>query len=179
MPPTCCTKEHIPLKYADRLFDDKFKRLWNQKYEEYTAANRLYCPAKGCGEWIKPTKIRIDLTTGRKYARCGRCSTKVCVLCNSKYHTRRDCPKDEETKRIVQMAKEKGWQQCYNCKAVVELKEGCNHMTWSVQPCASSSITTNVSQSLYSSVLYGLRIALENMQLSMVRLCAHSRRRPS
>ncbi|KAF1365323.1 hypothetical protein EJ07DRAFT_95435, partial [Lizonia empirigonia] len=129
MPPTCCTKEHIPLKYADRLFDDKFKRLWNQKYEEYTAANRLYCPAKGCGEWIKPTKIRIDLTTGRKYARCGRCSTKVCVLCNSKYHTRRDCPKDEETKRLVQMAKEKGWQQCYNCKAVVELKEGCNHMT--------------------------------------------------
>jgi len=27
------------------------------------------------------------------------------------------------------MAKEKGWQTCYNCKAVVELKEGCNHMT--------------------------------------------------
>lgn len=134
MPPRCCTKEHIPLKYAERLFDDKFKRLWNQKYEEYTAANRLYCPAKGCGEWIKPNKIRVDLSTGRKYARCGRCSTKVCVLCNSKYHTTKECPKDEETNRLVQMAKEKGWQRCYNCRAVVELKEGCNHMTWSVQP---------------------------------------------
>jgi len=32
-------------------------------------------------------------------------------------------PKDEETKQIVQMAKQKGWQRCYNCKTMVELKE--------------------------------------------------------
>lgn len=130
MPPRCCTSQHIPLKYAERLFDDKFKILWNKKYEEYTTSNRLYCPMKGCGQWIKPSRIRMDLTYGRKYARCGTCNTKVCVLCNSKFHTRRECPKDEETKRLVEMAKEKGWQRCYKCKAVVELKEGCNHMTW-------------------------------------------------
>ncbi|KAF2852143.1 hypothetical protein T440DRAFT_420845 [Plenodomus tracheiphilus IPT5] len=129
MPPRCCTTEHIPLKYAERLFDDKFKILWNKKYQEYTTANRLYCPAKGCGQWIKPSKIRMDMTYGRKYARCASCQTKVCVLCNSKFHTRKECPKDEETNRLVEMAKEKGWQRCYSCKAVVELKEGCNHMT--------------------------------------------------
>lgn len=130
MPPTCCNAEHIPLQKVERLFDDKFKRLWNKKYEEYTTANRLYCPTRGCGEWIKPSKIRMDLTYGRKYARCGRCSTRVCVLCSGKFHTRRECPRDEETNRLVEMAKEKGWQRCYNCRAVVELKEGCNHMTW-------------------------------------------------
>ncbi|KAF1947707.1 hypothetical protein EJ02DRAFT_2499 [Clathrospora elynae] len=129
MPPRCCTAEHIPLKYADRLFDDKFKVLWNRKYQEYTTENRLYCPAKGCGKWIKPSRIRMDLTYGRKYGRCGSCHTKVCVLCNSRFHTKRECPKDEETNRVVEMAKEKGWQRCYSCKAVVELKEGCNHMT--------------------------------------------------
>ncbi|KAF1830505.1 IBR domain-containing protein [Decorospora gaudefroyi] len=114
MPPRCCTTEHIPLKYAERLFDDKFKVLWNRKYQEYTTANRLYCPAKGCGQWIKPSRIKMDPTYGRKYAR---------------FHTKRECPKDEETNRLVEMAKEKGWQRCYSCKAVVELKEGCNHMT--------------------------------------------------
>ena len=72
----------------------------------------------------------MDPTYGRKYARCSSCNTKVCVLCNSKFHTKRECPKDEETNRLVEMAKEKGWQRCYSCKAVVELKEGCNHMTW-------------------------------------------------
>ncbi|KAF2115927.1 hypothetical protein BDV96DRAFT_492449 [Lophiotrema nucula] len=129
MPPTCCTTEHIPLKYVERLFDDKFKRTWNKKYQEYTTANRLYCPTKGCGEWIKPSKIRVDSPTGRKYAPCGRCNTKVCVLCNGRFHARRECPRDEETNRLVAMAKEKGWQRCYSCKALVELKEGCNHMT--------------------------------------------------
>ncbi|KAF2743100.1 hypothetical protein M011DRAFT_246368 [Sporormia fimetaria CBS 119925] len=128
MPPRCCTNEHIPLKHVERLFNDKFKRTWNKKYQEYTTANRLYCPTKGCGEWIKPSKIRVDIY-GRKFARCGRCHTKVCVLCNGKFHTRRDCPMDPETNRLVQIAKEKGWQRCYHCKAIVELKEGCNHMT--------------------------------------------------
>ncbi|KAI4698204.1 uncharacterized protein J4E84_001339 [Alternaria hordeiaustralica] len=112
MPPRCCTSEHIPLKYADRLFDDKFKVQWNRKFQEYTTANRLYCPTKGCGQWIKPSKIKMDPTYGR-----------------NKFHTKRECPKDEETNRLVEMAKEKGWQRCYSCKAVVELKEGCNHMT--------------------------------------------------
>lgn len=129
MPPTCCNAEHIPLLKVERLFDDKFKRLWNKKYQEYTTANRLYCPTRGCGEWVKPSKIRMDLTYGRKYARCSRCNTKICVLCSAKFHTRRECPRDEETNRLVEMAKEKGWQRCYNCRAVVELKEGCNHMT--------------------------------------------------
>ncbi|KAF2200932.1 hypothetical protein GQ43DRAFT_372674 [Delitschia confertaspora ATCC 74209] len=129
MPPRCCTSEHIPLRYVERLFDNKFKILWNKKFQEYTTANRLYCPTKGCGEWIKPSKIRKDSLTGRRYARCGRCDTKVCVLCNGRFHNRRDCPKDEETNRLVELAREKGWQRCYQCKAMVELKEGCNHMT--------------------------------------------------
>ncbi|KAJ8110162.1 hypothetical protein OPT61_g6924 [Boeremia exigua] len=40
-----------------------------------------------------------------------------------------DCPTDEELHRPPQKALEKGWQRCYNCKAVVELKAGCNHAT--------------------------------------------------
>ncbi|EOD50839.1 putative ibr domain-containing protein [Neofusicoccum parvum UCRNP2] len=129
MPPRCCTNEHIPLKYVDRIFDTKFKVLWNKKYQEYTAKNRVYCPTRGCGEWIKPSHIRMDHTVGRKYGKCPRCRGKVCVKCNGRWHVRKECPKDEEMQRIAEMAKESGWQRCYNCKAMVELKEGCNHMT--------------------------------------------------
>ncbi|KAI4741042.1 hypothetical protein E4T50_08529 [Aureobasidium sp. EXF-12298] len=127
MPPKCCNQDHIPLKHVDHLFDDKFKILWNTKYQEYTTKNRVYCPAKGCGQWIKPSNMHK--LQGRKYGRCPRCKTKVCTLCNNKLHTSGECPKDPETKRLVDLAKEKGWQRCYNCKAMVELKEGCNHMT--------------------------------------------------
>ncbi|KAK2738001.1 hypothetical protein FQN55_000807 [Onygenales sp. PD_40] len=133
MPPKCCTADPIPLRHVDKLFNDEFKVKWNRKYQEYTTKNRIYCPAKGCGEWIKPSHIHTDTSTGatggRKYGKCSRCKTKVCVLCNGKWHTRRDCPKDEDTKRFVETAKEQGWQRCFNCSAMVELKEGCNHMT--------------------------------------------------
>ncbi|KAK8192690.1 hypothetical protein M8818_007862 [Zalaria obscura] len=127
MPPKCCTSDHVPLKHVEKLFSLNFKILWNKKYQEYTTKNRIYCPTRGCGEWISPNHIRSD--QGRKYGKCSKCRTKVCALCNGKWHTRRECPKDEETKKFAEIAKEKGWQKCFNCKATVELKEGCNHMT--------------------------------------------------
>ncbi|KAL8682849.1 MAG: hypothetical protein Q9186_001178 [Xanthomendoza sp. 1 TL-2023] len=133
MPPKCCTAEHIPLKHVDKLFDLKFKMKWNQKYQEYTTKNRLYCPARGCGEWVKPANIHVDASgganTGRKYGKCGRCKTKVCVACNGRWHASRTCPKDDATAQFIEIAKKEGWQRCYNCSATVELKEGCNHMT--------------------------------------------------
>lgn len=133
MPPKCCTQEHIPLRHVEKLFDTNFKIKWNQKYQEYTTKNRIYCPAKGCGEWIKPSQIHLDTSgganTGRKYGKCGRCKTKVCCICNGKWHTSRECPKDEATKQFAEIAKKEGWRRCYNCSAMVELKEGCNHMT--------------------------------------------------
>ncbi|KAL8947125.1 MAG: hypothetical protein Q9222_006561 [Ikaeria aurantiellina] len=133
MPPKCCTSDYIPLKHVEKLLDVKFKMKWNRKYQEYTTKNRLYCPARRCGEWIKPADIKIDTSgghhTGRKYGRCKRCNTRVCVACNGRWHASRICPKDDATKQFIEIAKKEGWQRCYNCSATVELKEGCNHMT--------------------------------------------------
>jgi hypothetical protein len=30
----------------------------------------------------------------------------------------------------LEAAKKAGWQRCYSCRTMIELKEGCNHMTW-------------------------------------------------
>lgn len=129
MPPKCCTTDYIPIRHVDKLFDDSFKRQWNHKFAEYSTRNRVYCPSRGCGEWIRPRNIHRDRGSGRKQARCGRCDTKVCVSCNGRWHRSRDCPQDEETARFLKQAKAEGWQRCYRCKIMVELKEGCNHMT--------------------------------------------------
>ncbi|EXJ95716.1 hypothetical protein A1O1_00839 [Capronia coronata CBS 617.96] len=127
MPPRCCTDQHIDLRHVDKLFDQKFKVLWNRKFEEYKTKNRIYCPARKCGAWIKPHYITIE--HGRKVGRCKQCKTRVCATCSQKMHTSRDCPKDPATKAFVEVAKREGWRRCYNCSAMVELKEGCNHMT--------------------------------------------------
>ena len=127
MPPKCCTSEPIPLSEVDKLFPDQWKKKWNRKYEEYTTKNRIYCPAKKCGEWIRPEDIkRIE---GKKQGICRKCKTKVCELCNAKWHGARDCTKDAEITALLETAREAGWQRCYSCRTLVELKEGCNHMT--------------------------------------------------
>lgn len=131
MPPKCCTPDHIPLKHVDKLFDTSFKKTWNRKHAEYTTQNRIYCPSRRCGEWIRPENIRRD-ADGRKVAQCSQCRTKVCVRCNGKWHKEKHCPRDDDTQAFLQQAKEAGWQRCHRCKAMVELKEGCNHMTWYV-----------------------------------------------
>jgi len=128
MPPKCCTTDHIPLEHVERLFDNEFKRKWNRKFAEFSTRNRLYCPTPHCGEWIRPENIRRD--AGFHHGKCSRCKTKVCCACNGRWHYPRACPRDVETDRFLEQARREGWQRCHRCNAVVELKEGCNHMTW-------------------------------------------------
>lgn len=131
MPPRCCESRPIALSHVEKLFDQEFKKKWNRKYEEYTTKNRLYCPAQKCGEWIKPKRIGVQ--GGRKVGFCKRCGTRVCCTCGKKMHASRECFKDSATKfamkEFVEMARQNGWRRCYRCSAMVELKEGCNHMT--------------------------------------------------
>lgn len=127
MPPRCCTQDHISLAHVDTLFDDDFKRIWNRKYKEYTAKNKIYCPQKGCGEWIQPK--HMFKVKGKKIGRCPLCKQHVCCICNGKAHRRRECPQDPALKQLTEIAEQKGWRKCFNCSAMVELKEGCNHMT--------------------------------------------------
>lgn len=126
MPPRCCTSDHIPLSHVEDLFDLKFKVNFNKKYDEYHARNRIYCPNARCGVWIRPSNFHTE--KGRKCATCPKCKTKACTMCGGKFHKSTDCPKDPEIARLVQQAEKEGWKRCYQCNAMVELREGCNHM---------------------------------------------------
>lgn len=126
MPPRCCTSDHIPLSHVEDLFDLKFKVNFNKKYDEYHSRNRIYCPNAKCGIWIRPSNFHTE--KGRKCATCPKCKTKACTMCGGKFHKSADCPKDPEIARLVQQAEKEGWKRCYQCNAMVELREGCNHM---------------------------------------------------
>ncbi|KAI0416890.1 hypothetical protein F5X98DRAFT_170293 [Xylaria grammica] len=128
MPPTCCTDDIIPLKHVNDLFNDEFKRIWNEKFAKFLARDRNYCPRAKCREWIRPADHRHH-SNGRTSATCRRCKTEICGDCYNKWHKSRQCPTDADTAQFLKVAKEAGWKRCFNCQAMVELKEGCNHMT--------------------------------------------------
>jgi hypothetical protein len=122
MPPKCCTSDHIPLKHVDKLLSHRNKKLWNKKYLEYTTANRIYCPTTDCGEWIQPKDINFGI------GKCQKCKNKVCATCNGPEHGEGDCPEDPDLLKFFEAAEKHKYQKCYNCKAMVELERGCNHM---------------------------------------------------
>lgn len=131
MPPRCFSSDPIPFEYVDQLFDLEFKKAWYKKMcAVYASRNPIYCPKRGCGEFIQQQDIRLTKDRSR-YGKCPRCSTKVCLNCCGPWHGH--CHKDEATARRLEAEPEKETSQhCISCKSLVEISQGCNHVTWYV-----------------------------------------------
>ncbi|KAK4165121.1 hypothetical protein QBC43DRAFT_208977 [Cladorrhinum sp. PSN259] len=129
MPPRCCSSNAlIPFKKVESLFDSQFKEEWKRKYREHSQAssNRIYCPSEGCGGMARPESTRNK--GGRSHARCTACSTKICCDCHGPWHRQPDCPRDEADAHVSAQPKLEGWQRCFRCQAMVEMKDKHNHM---------------------------------------------------
>ncbi|CAC9890602.1 unnamed protein product [Aureobasidium pullulans] len=124
-PPKCCDTE-ISLDNVKKLLDDKLVARYEKKKIEYDTepTKRTYCHGPKCNTFIPESSIENDVAT------CSDCGKLTCTICKEKAH-RGDCPKDEDTQSLLDMAEKEGWQRCYNtkCHRVVALTIGCNHIT--------------------------------------------------
>lgn len=41
----------------------------------------------------------------------------------------KDCPEDWELEQVLKIGEKSGWKRCYKCRNLVELTQGCTHMT--------------------------------------------------
>ncbi|KAI4244699.1 MAG: hypothetical protein L6R40_002903 [Gallowayella cf. fulva] len=157
-PPRCC-RQGISVTAA-RLYlgGDLFQRFL-RKSIEFRTGNRTYCSRPTCSAFITPDKIVGERAT------CTACLTETCTICKGNSHDG-DCPQDTATQEVLQAAAEEGWQRCYNCRRMVELDVGCNHMTFVL--CSFLSVKhqmTFVQLSLWRPVLLRLRSALEDLSV--------------
>lgn len=120
--PPRCHKKEIPLFLAQPFLQKEDILAFKAKREEYTTHNRVYCHNGRCGVFI-PTK-----NTDEDCAVCGQCAQLTCVSCKQKYHGKTDCPTDENLKKTLELAVNKGWQRCRSCHALVERSFGCQHI---------------------------------------------------
>ncbi|CAF4013018.1 unnamed protein product [Rotaria magnacalcarata] len=122
MPPRCC-QQIIPVNLA-RLTLKEIENF-NAKQLEYSTKDRLYCSQPTCSAFIPPTHITNSIGTCPKPG----CGITTCSICKAVSHGTLDCPKDEETSAVLAVADQAGWSRCYQCRALVELTQGCYHMT--------------------------------------------------
>ncbi|KAF9072786.1 hypothetical protein BDP27DRAFT_388855 [Rhodocollybia butyracea] len=111
--------------------------------------DRLYCPSPRCsaflGSWSSfknrfsaPDTAGPSLASGpavSQFHQCPSCSGRACVLCKEPAHLGATCRTqlsvEEELmeNEFRNLAREKSWQTCPGCSAVVELTQGCSHIT--------------------------------------------------
>jgi IBR domain, a half RING-finger domain len=120
--------EHIPV-YVLIQFDSGFQRRFRRRKVQKAQKDALFCPSPRCGYWVRPKYIKLDTKTGREQAKCRKCELLICKKCNMEWHSAGECKIDESTQKVLELVKEKNFQQCPQCHEMVERMAGCNHMT--------------------------------------------------
>ena len=130
-PPRCCDKKKFPPISLDncRLFlTSEIVGEFLAKKLEFGTPNRTYCHRPACSTFVPPQFIRGDVAT------CPKCSATTCTTCKGASHVGRDCPHDPAVQEVLRIATEEGWQRCSQCQRMVELEQGCNHMSEHLSP---------------------------------------------
>jgi hypothetical protein len=121
-PPRCCGNV-IPADIALRLLDYKELQAFSAKGVECNTIDRVYCADISCSTFIPLRSITGDS------ANCPTCRKVTHTLCKSLEHPDQDCPSDEPLQQVLSLGESEGWRRCFNCRSMVELGRGCNHIS--------------------------------------------------
>ncbi|OHF03436.1 IBR domain-containing protein [Colletotrichum orchidophilum] len=129
MPPRCCTQP-IPGSIIQKILNREEQHAFLKAVLQFSTPweARIFCPNTACGEFIPP-RNRIEPKHPFDVV-CRKCRTRVCVMCKRNAHpVGKDCPSDWELEAVLKMGEKSGWRRCYKCRTLVELSQGCTHMT--------------------------------------------------
>jgi hypothetical protein len=129
MPPRCCSQS-IPASIVKSVLDRDDQAAFMESVLQFSTPweARIFCPNPTCGEFI-PKRGKIDPKHPFEVV-CRQCRTKACSICKRAAHAfGQDCPADWELDAVLQMGENAGWRRCYKCRNLVELTQGCSHIT--------------------------------------------------
>jgi hypothetical protein len=119
-PPRCCRKE-IPLSLVSGFLGLARTQEFEEKAIEFTDPHRTYCSNASCSKYIFPYSVSSYIGT------CTHCASRTCMHCKRPSHEG-GCP-DPEDEELLQLAEREGWRRCFQCRNMIELGTGCNHIT--------------------------------------------------
>lgn len=119
-PAKCCGQE---IAFDSSWVSSELYHDYQTRKLEWGGERRLYCHEHACSTFIPPAHTENDVGT------CSKCNAKTCALCKGGFHEAPCPPQDRATQDVLNMAKTKGWQQCYRCERLVERNMGCDHIS--------------------------------------------------
>ncbi|KAI0596655.1 hypothetical protein F4775DRAFT_603464 [Biscogniauxia sp. FL1348] len=127
-PPKCCLSA-IPSATVARHADAALRQRYRARACEWSvpAGERVYCSEAACGQWVRPQQV--DRAAAVATCPAGHAT---CALCRGRAHAGGGgaaCPQDRDLARTQELADAEGWKRCPGCRAFVEHREACQHMT--------------------------------------------------
>ncbi|KAF9468397.1 hypothetical protein BDZ94DRAFT_784579 [Collybia nuda] len=124
-PPRCC---NTPFPYSSliRLLTAKLRVTYDSKRLELEvpANHRIYCPSPTCSTFLGSSQKTFETNV-----MCPNCLSSVCSMCKQSSHIGENCSENAALVEVRTLARREGWQTCPECHAIIELNQGCYHMT--------------------------------------------------
>ncbi|XP_021890065.1 probable E3 ubiquitin-protein ligase ARI11, partial [Carica papaya] len=106
-------------------------------------SDKMYCPYPNCSalldsqECLSPSASSSSMS-GNSCVECPVCQRFICVECEVPWHSAMSCEeyqnlpleeRDASDITLHRLAQNKRWKRCQQCRRMIELTQGCYHMT--------------------------------------------------
>lgn len=99
-------------------------------------SNKIYCPYPSCSVLLDPheclpTRASSSSQSDNSCVECPVCQRFVCVDCGVPWHSSMTCDEYQSRSDLSRhhLAENKRWKRCQQCRMMIELAHGCDHMT--------------------------------------------------
>lgn len=139
-----CESE-VSIETCGKILDPKLFDILCQRKREasITTAEKVYCPYPRCSALMSKNEVleytNASFVGGEKSGarKCVKCHLFFCINCRVPWHYNMTCYNYKRSKphtctedvMLDALAKRKLWRQCAKCSHMVELAEGCYHIS--------------------------------------------------
>ncbi|KAF5751523.1 E3 ubiquitin-protein ligase rbrA isoform X2 [Tripterygium wilfordii] len=138
-------KSELKVESCKKFLTPKLIETMIQRITEASipVAEKIYCPYPRCSALMSKSEVAEyarDLFVGTERSgvrKCTKCHGLFCINCKVPWHSNMTChyfktlnpnPPAEDVK-LKSLARSHLWRQCVKCNHMIELSEGCYHMT--------------------------------------------------
>lgn len=143
-PHESCNSE-VTIDSCGKFLAPQLVEVMTQRMKESSipVTQKVYCPYPRCSALMSKSEVlqytkNINVTSEQSGLRkCMKCHYYFCINCKVPWHNKMSCHDYKRSNphscqadaKLKSLATTKHWRQCQKCNNIIELAEGCYHIT--------------------------------------------------